>query len=119
MKWLLLGCLCGAACASTTPAQREAERARLERCAQVELYPMGVSPPRPYRVLGPVSVTDGTTGRRRDLQNQACALGADAVIDVVEQTALAEGSVAPNAYGRQPTLTTGGTAIAFTDGNAQ
>ena len=88
MKFVFLGLLLVGGCAHQTPEQRAAERERRDRCARVELYPMGVTPPRPYRVLGPVSAWNEANQARREqvLQEDACALGADAVIDVKVET---------------------------------
>jgi hypothetical protein len=84
MKYLLVGLFLVGGCAHQTPEQRAAEQQRREKCARVEIYPMGVTPPRPYRALGPVASYDGADPalRERKLQQQACDIGADAVIDV-------------------------------------
>ena len=84
MKYLLVGLFLVGGCAHQTPEQRAAEQQRRERCARVEIYPMGVNPPRQYRVLGPVAAYDDPNPslRERKLQQQACDIGADAVVDV-------------------------------------
>src|SRR3954454_13948102 len=103
MKRLIFASLLLVGCAHTTPE----EQARLARCARVEVYPMGVTPPRPYRVLGPVNSTDDNpAGRSRALRDQACAMGGDAVMDVTEQQTVVN---TPNA--REQGATAGGTAI--------
>jgi hypothetical protein len=113
---LLLVCWL-AGCATATPAAREAERAQLQRCAAIEIYPFGVSPPRPYRVLGPLEVsTDGNPAHRdHRLQERACQLGADAVIDVRDES---PAGVQPmhSSGGGEERMSASGTAVAFTDG---
>src|SRR2546426_867718 len=94
-------------CAHQDPQARADEQRRLQRCASIEVYPLGVTPPRPYRILGPVSgSSDGIPAHRdRTLQERACALGADAVMDVSERALL-------------DNVEAGGTAVAYTDGTA-
>jgi hypothetical protein len=104
-------------CAHVTPEEAKAERDRAMRCARVEVYPMGITPPRPYRVLGLVSSTrESSTSRTHDLQEKACAIGADAVVDMTEQQVVQD----PTAAGTTGSTTgsgatAGGTAVAFTD----
>jgi len=116
MKWLILGIVLVGGCAHQTPEQREAERQKRERCARVEIYPMGVTPPRAYRVLGPVSTWNEVNPalRERKLQQQACDLGADAVIDV--KTELRIDETAGGASGNEDTA---GTAVAYVADPAQ
>ena len=98
-------------CARTPEAlrAREAERARRARCYTVELYQFGLTPPRRYRILGPIAGDADPIVARRDraLQEQACALGADAVVDIREDTTQTGGAteVQPQAVS--------GTAVAF------
>ncbi|HZS37018.1 MAG TPA: hypothetical protein VFF06_09330 [Polyangia bacterium] len=98
-------------CARTPEAlrAREAERARRARCYTVELYQFGLTPPRRYRVLGPVAVDADPIAARRDraLQEQACALGADAVVDIREDAAPLGGATEVQLQ------TVSGTAVAF------
>jgi hypothetical protein len=86
MRLLLVAAL-AAGCAHSTPEQREAEAQRERKCASIEIYPPGVTPPRHYKVLGPVGVETDNIAAHRDsaLRDRACQLGADAVIDVQEQ----------------------------------
>jgi hypothetical protein len=92
---ILFTAFCLVGCAHTPEAvvaqnqQRNAELSRAKRCAAIEIYPNGMSPARAYRVLGPVGVSvessgvvDGATYRDRKLQDSACALGADAIVDI-------------------------------------
>jgi hypothetical protein len=114
MKYLTLAMLFTCACA-TSPEQRQAERALLQRCATIELYPEGVQPQRAYRVIGPVSVSsDGNPSHRdRTLQDQACAINADAVIDVRDEHAAP--SETPHGWDplQDASVTSSGTAVAF------
>jgi hypothetical protein len=94
MKYLLVGLFLVGGCAHQTPEQRAAEQQRREKCARVEIYPAGITPPRPFRVLGPVAAYDDAnpTLRERKLQQQACDIGADAVIDVKPEMGGQEGT---------------------------
>jgi hypothetical protein len=76
------GCAPRAARPDGDPAKDE--RAR---CSALEVYPLGVRPSRPYRSLGVVQATRFRTSVERDdaLRQEACTLGADAVIDVEER----------------------------------
>jgi len=117
LKYLSIGALVLIGCATTEAqrAAREQERARMERCARVELYPSGVTPQRPFRVLGPVAANDDNpASRSRSLQEQACRIGADAVIDVVDETP----TVQPLAGSSFQGGSSGGTAVAYTDAAA-
>jgi hypothetical protein len=118
-SWLCTSSLLVGGCAHTTPEQAQAERAQAERCARVEIYPMGVTPPRPYRVIGPVSSEqNNAASRNRDLQDKACAIGADAIVDVTEQHPVPENGLGTAPATRDGATTAGGLAIAFTDGAA-
>ena len=87
---ILFAAFCLAGCAHTPEAvvaqnaQRNAELSQAKRCAAIEIYPNGMSPARAYRVLGPVGATgdDNQAHRTRALQDSACALGADAIVDI-------------------------------------
>ena len=87
---ILFTAFCLVGCAHTPEAvvaqndQRNAELSQARRCAQIEIYPNGMSPARAYRVLGPVGVSadDNQAHRTSALQDSACRLGADAVVDV-------------------------------------
>jgi hypothetical protein len=115
----LLGLFELSGCAHQDPQARAAEQRRLQRCASIEVYPLGVTPPRPYRILGPVSVSsDGIPAHRdRTLQDRACALGADAVMDVSERALLDSAEVGGNSQAGA-NVEAGGTAVAYTDGTA-
>jgi hypothetical protein len=65
---------------------RQQERARIARCYSIEVYEFGMQPPRRYRVLGVIGVDgqDNPALRTRELQQRACQLGADAIMDVRE-----------------------------------
>jgi len=79
------------------------------RCGAVELYPFGITPPKRYRIVGPVAVeSDGIpTHSDRALQERACEIGADGVIDIrEEQPPPGDPSLAQHA-------TVSGTAVAF------
>jgi hypothetical protein len=106
-------------CASS-PEARRAEEAQRIRCASIEIFPSGISPGRPYRVLGPISVDASTRAGDQGLRDRACGLGADAVVDyrreVPSITAAAPGSTYGDPAGDRVVLS--GTAIAFTDGTA-
>lgn len=97
---LLAAGLCFDGCAAAEPERRaptvreqqataqaiaEAEAQR-ERCANIEVFPVGQAPPRPFRVIGPVSAdwSFSTEARQRTLRSEACALGADAVVSARE-----------------------------------
>ncbi len=114
-KYLVLGILCAAACA-TSPEQRSAEREHAQRCARIEMYPLGVTPSRPFRVLGPLSVSsDGNPSRRdRSLQDRACQLDADAVIDVHDESA-AQGVQLSTQSAQTDSVTSSGTAVAYVE----
>lgn len=103
-------------CAHQTPAERAAEAAERQRCGSLEIYPSGVTPPRPYRVLGPVSADyDGIPSHRDQmLRERACGLGADAVMDVRESNPLAETQSIGGAQASAQSEADG-TAIRFTD----
>lgn len=78
MKWLV--CLALVGCAHQ--GQRTAEVAG-PRCVSVEVFPNGMTPGRPYRVLGSVQTPVGdmqTTAAEQMLVREACRLGADAII---------------------------------------
>lgn len=113
MKRALL-VLVAAGCAHQTPEQREAELARERRCAAVEIYPPGMSPARPYRVLGPVGVSTDNLSAHRDraLRDSACALGADAVIDIHEDATAAQN---PYASSANQSVEVSGTAVSWSD----
>jgi hypothetical protein len=100
-----------AGCAHTPDAlqAREAERARRARCATVELYQFGITPPRRYRILGPVSVeSDGIPAHSdRALQDRACEIGGDGVVDIREEAP----PVGDPSLAQRPTVS--GTAVAF------
>ncbi|HEY7954183.1 MAG TPA: hypothetical protein VII38_02785 [Polyangia bacterium] len=104
-----------AGCAHQSPEARAAEQARRQKCGAIEIYPNGVTPPRPFRVLGPVSADyDGIPSHRdQTLRDRACELGADAVMDVRESNPLASQSIGGNEAAAQSEAD--GTAIAFTD----
>jgi hypothetical protein len=78
MKSLVVVALAVAGCAAS-PEVRRAEEARRIRCASIEIFPMSIAPPRPYRVLGPVVVD--VNSRDDGLRNRACQLDADAIVD--------------------------------------
>ena len=65
---------------------RQIESARVARCYSITVYEFGLQPPRRYRVLGPIGIDreDNPALRIRELQQRACELGADAVVDVRE-----------------------------------
>jgi hypothetical protein len=121
MGRILLFALCIAGCARTPAEQaaRDAERQKRAHCGALEVYPMGVTPPRPYRVLGPVQVSANRNPSSRDraLRDSACGLGADAVMDVSEQVGLgtAQGATGGLMAAADESITATGTAIAFTD----
>jgi hypothetical protein len=79
---------CGAS--AQTLAARDAKRQRklaVEQCAAtLEVYPPGMRPTRPFRVLGPVEGEWGfTAGSRFErMRKNACELGAQAIIDASE-----------------------------------
>ena len=113
---LVVGLL-ASSCAHQDPAARAAEQARLQRCASIEIFPLGVRPPRPYRILGPLAVTfDGISSHRdRTLQNRACDLGADAVMDVSERTPLTVDRHFATPEMVELAVELSGTAVAYTD----
>ena len=105
--------LVAASCAHQTPEQRAAEAAHEQRCAAIEIYPPGMSPARPYQVLGPVGAnTEVISMRDRALRDSACALGADAVIDVHEQSAQSQD---PYAASANRSVEVSGTAVSWSD----
>lgn len=119
MHRFILPLLLLSACART-PAQqaaREAERQKLARCGAIEVYPMGVTPPRPYRVVGPVQVTSerNPSSRDRALRSQACGVGADAIIDVRESSTVSAQYVPGSLASPDDTMEATGTAIVYTD----
>lgn len=113
--------LCG--CASDR-GSRQALLADSDRCRTIGLLVAGVDPGRPYRIIGALRATgDGApSDRLRALQDQACKLGAEAVIEVREE-------LRPNGNGFGTaggdkvwtgedggSLSTIGTGVVFTDG---
>jgi hypothetical protein len=104
-----------AGCAHNSPEQREAELARERRCAAIEIYPPGMAPARQYRVLGPVGVSTDSNAAHRDraLRDSACSMGADAVIDIHEQTTGA--ATNPYATGAEQSVDVSGTAVSWSD----
>jgi hypothetical protein len=111
---LALAALALSAGCATTAAERQAEQVRQQRCAAIEIYPTGVVPSRPYRILGPVTVPTGGGPVRRDssLRARACEIDADAVIDVRDEVPLqAQGE--PYGAAREEQGSASGTAIAF------
>jgi hypothetical protein len=114
MKVFLVGLLLVGGCAHQTPEQREAERLKRERCARVEMYPEGVTPPQQYRVIGPVSAyNEGNPAmRERKLQQQACDIGADAVVEVRSEVAQRNVLVGPS-YIYESVVSLSGTAVAY------
>ena len=104
-------------CAHSTPEERAAEQLRLQRCFTIDLIPEGVIPPRPYRVLGIVRVdSDGNPAHRdRTLQERACQLSADAVMDVRDERLPIDNEFRLPARNQEQLVTSTGTAIAYTD----
>jgi hypothetical protein len=82
-RGVFLAAFCLVGCAHVSK-QREAEIAVAKRCAAIEIFPAGMAPARSYRVLGPIGVNVDpiATHRDRSLQDSACQLGADAVIEI-------------------------------------
>lgn len=122
MNYGWMGVLALAACAGTSqdPAARDADRQRLVRCGAIEVYPSGLQPTRPYRVLGPVQVASEriVSSRDRALRDRACALGADAIIDVAEEPRSHQPQVPTSGALISDELVASGTAVAFTDVSA-
>jgi len=111
-----------AGCASS-PEARRAEEARRIRCASIDIFPFGLAPPRPYRVLGPLSVDAGARAGDQALRDRACSIGADAVVDYRREAPSAASSFVPPTTGTslEPNadhLLLSGTAVAYTDGPA-
>jgi hypothetical protein len=92
------------ACA-TTGSPNSNERRDQARCQTIELYQTGLSPSRPYRVLGPVSGDD-----ERAVREQACQIGGQAIIDLRRETPSVSATV-----GGEQHATVSGSAIVFTD----
>jgi hypothetical protein len=86
MRGAILAAFCLVGCAHTQ--QRDAEIAAAKKCAAIQIFPAGMSPNLPYRVIGPVSVAhdDIQAHREQALQESACQLEADAVIEVNDFT---------------------------------
>lgn len=103
-----------AACASS-PEARRTEEARRARCAAIELVPAGVVPSRPYQVLGPVSAGGGPRMGDEALRDTACRLGADAVINVQEDSPAEYAPSGPGALFDERRQVSG-TAVVYTDG---
>ena len=89
----------GFACATTGSSTND------RRCNTIELYQTGLSPSRPYRVLGPVSGDD-----ERALREQACQIGGQAIIDLRREAPPIATTTG------EPRGTVSGTAVMFTDG---
>jgi hypothetical protein len=108
--WALL--LVGVGCAHTSPEERMAEQQRLARCAAIELYPPGLQPPRPYRIIGPLTVMAASHSAARDanLRDRACSLDADAVIDIRDEFNVHTNELP---YHNETDVTSTGTAIAY------
>lgn len=103
-------------CARTPEAirAREAERARQQRCYSIDVFEFGMTPARRYRVLGPIGL-DGQFNsalRNRELQQRACQLGADAIVDVREQT-LNDQPVGSNTLFSKPSISVTAVAVAY------
>ena len=110
---------CGLLVACTTPAER-AERAQmLAHCQSIVVFPSPIRPDRPFRMLGSVQVQTerASSSTYRQLREQACSLGADAVMDVKEMSfGVADNIVAvPGSYGSNPQATYTGMAVRYTD----
>ena len=96
----------GWAFACATNGSSTNEHRDLARCNTIELYQSGLSPSRPYRVLGPVSGDD-----ERAVRDQACQIGGQAIIDLRREAA-----AVPNAVGSgEQRGSYSGTAVIFTD----
>ena len=76
--------------ACTTPEQRAQQALMYARCQSMEVFPDGARPDRPYHVVGAVQaqIEQITAIPFQVLKAQACAFGADAVIDVRELSSL-------------------------------
>jgi hypothetical protein len=84
------------------------KRQRIAACGTLEVYPAGVQPQRPFRVIGPVDAKFDITsdGAFRTLQKKACAMNADGVVGM---TAVGHVTSGP-AYG-QVVMNPGGSSI--------
>jgi len=84
------------------------------RCSMVEVFPAGLRPSRPYRVLGPVSTDENNA--EQALRESACRIGADAVIDFARETGISQSqSVGGSSAAIEARVPSSGTAIAYTD----
>jgi hypothetical protein len=83
-----------AARAERRMAAHEARMAQADCQARLEVYPPGMRPQRPYRVLGPVDGTWGFTieARFQRMRKKACELGAQAIIDADERYEVVAGT---------------------------
>ncbi|MBS2018619.1 MAG: hypothetical protein JST00_37480 [Deltaproteobacteria bacterium] len=129
------------ACSDDPIARAEAAQRRTEirqaklRAAQcessIEIYPPGMRPNRPFRVLGPVDGTWGFTveSRFQRMRRKACEMGATALLDAEERNDVVVESTREitryDAYGRPYTVVeqpqhsvrrTSALAVVFTDG---
>jgi hypothetical protein len=118
MKSLLL-CLALVGCAHQQPQSQQ----QPTRCTgAVEVFPNGMTPRRPYRVIGPLQtrvIDNQTTAAEQVLVRDACQMGADAII-VDPQDLFAQANSDPGALGGrlQNTSYLAATAVAYTDGAA-
>ncbi len=91
---------------------RHREKMAVGECqARLEVYPPGMRPQRPFRVLGPVDGAWGFTveARFERMRRKACELGAQAIIDADEHYEVVAGttttSVRYDELGRPVTVT--------------
>jgi len=85
------------------------------RCGLIEVFPAGVGPSRPYRVLGPVSTDDNNP--EQALRESACRLGADAIVDFRREVGVSQAqSVGGTSSAIESRVPSSGTAVAYTDG---
>jgi len=106
--------LVAAGCAAS-PEARRTEEARRARCAAIEIVPAGVVPSRPYQVLGPVTADGGARIGHEALRESACRLGADAVIQVRQESPAEYSPSGPGAMFEERAQVSG-TAVVWTDG---
>jgi hypothetical protein len=80
-------------------------KAQREYCQQsIEVFPPGMQPQRPFRVLGPVEAHWNLTaeGRFKTMRRKACDMGAHAIMDAADNTVYHPGATTTyvDAWGR-------------------
>jgi hypothetical protein len=109
----LLFVVAAVGCASSPEARRQAE-ARRARCAAIELIPVGTVPTRPYQVIRDITADAGARLGNEALREDACRIGADAVINVRANSPTSYAPSGPSAM-FDDRAQVSGTAIVYTD----